>query len=245
MKKLPNHVAIIPDGNRRWARERKLPTLIGHRKGFDRAMEVVREGRAMGIHTLTLWAFSTENWNRTKKEVGYLMGLYSKMIDRNLKEAHETESKIVHLGRKERIPKSLAKKIEQAEKETSGYKKHILNVALDYGGQDELLRAIEKISGEFSKPNFQFSKLKEKIGRHGKYPIFKLADYLDTGGQPYPYPDLMIRTSGEQRTSGLLLWQAAYAELYFEKKSFPDFTAKRFRSAVEDFMKRERRFGGN
>jgi undecaprenyl diphosphate synthase len=228
----PKHVAVIPDGNRRWARRRKLPTLIGHRKGFDRAVEVVRAARKMGIHTLTLWAFSSENWNRTKREVNYLMRLYMRMIDDNLLEAHEFESQIVHLGRKDRIPKGLADKIAGAEEETKSYKKYILNVALDYGGQDEIIRAIKR-----------WFEVKHKKRKSIKAEEF--SEYLDTGGQPHPYPDLVIRTSGEQRTSGLLLWQAAYSEFYFEKKCFPDFTAAVFKRAVREYSRRKRRFGGD
>ena len=244
--KPPDHVAIIPDGNRRWAQRKRVPTLVGHRKGFDAATELVRASRDLGIHTLTLWAFSTENWNRSKREVDYLMKLYHDMIDENLKEAHKQKSQIVHLGRKERIPKSLAKKIVKAEEETANYKRHILNVALDYGGQDEILRAIRQWLEESGKLKASGKDLFEEIGKyHGKYPIYKFSEYLDTGGQPYPYPDLTIRTSGEQRTSGLLLWQAAYSEFYFEKKNFPDFTPERLRQAIIEFSGRKRRFGGD
>ena len=247
--KPPKHVAIIPDGNRRWARQRKLPTLMGHRKGFDRAMELVEASREMGIHTLTLWAFSTENWTRTKREVRYLMKLYQNMIGKNLKAAHEHKSQIIHLGRKDRIPRSLASKIEKAEEETRDYKKYILNFALDYGGHDEILRAIEKFQESLRKTSGQAGiknkDLWKEVGNFEKYPIYKFAEYLDTAGQPYPYPDLMIRTSGEQRMSGFLLWQAAYAEYYFEKKCFPDFTPARLRKAIIEFSKRSRRFGGN
>lgn len=214
---------------------------MGHRKGFDRAMELVEASREMGIHTLTLWAFSTENWTRTKREVRYLMKLYQNMIDKNLKEAHKYKSQIIHLGRKDRIPRSLAGKIEKAEEETRDHKRHILNIALDYGGQDELLRALAKVQ----ESGIKIQDLWKEVGRFEKYPIYKLAEYLDTAGQPNPYPDLVIRTSGEQRLSGLLLWQAAYAEYYFEKKCFPDFTPARLRKAIIEFSKRNRRFGGN
>lgn len=234
-------MAIIPDGNRRWAKEKGLPTLVGHKKGFDRAVELVRESRKMGIHTLTLWAFSTENWNRTKDEIGYLMKLYEQMIERTVAEAHEWQARMIHLGRKDRIPKNLAEKIAKAEDDTRGYTKHVLNIALDYGGHDEILRAIEKIRNS----KLENRNLWNEIGQQGKYPIYKLAEYLDTGDQPYPYVDLMIRTSGEQRTSGLLLWQSAYTEYYFIKEHFPDFTPALLQKAVEDFDRRDRRFGGN
>lgn len=227
----PKHVAVIPDGNRRWARERGLPTLMGHRKGFDRAREIVRVSRDMGIHTLTLWGFSTENWKRSKREVKYLMDLFKRMIDKNLVEAHKHQSKIVHLGRKDRLPKRLLEKITKAETETVKYKKHVLNIGLDYNGRDELVRAIKKIQDS----RIKAQDLSER----------RIFDYLDTAGQKYPEPDLVIRTSGELRYSGVLMYQGAYSEFYFEKKSFPDFTTARFQRAIIDFSKRNRRFGGN
>jgi len=216
---LPRHVAIIPDGNRRWAKAHGLPTLIGHKKGFERARELVRASREMGIHTMTVWAFSTENWTRAKEEVKYLMKLYLDMIDQNLVEAHESEARIVHLGRKDRIPDGLAKKIAQAEEETRDYAKHALNIALDYGGQDEILRAVAKFHGG----DFE--------------------ECLDTGGQPHPNVDLMIRTSGEMRTSGFLPWQSVYAEYYFAPECFPDFTVELFKKAILEFGNRNRTYG--
>lgn len=243
----PNHVAIIPDGNRRWAKARGLDTLAGHRKGLDRVVELVRASRDMGIHTMTLWAFSTENWHRSKGEVTYLMDLFTGMIDENLKEAHERQSKIIHLGRKDRIPKKLLEKIIKAERETADYSRHVLNVALDYGGHDEVLRAIKRLMEDASAADIRKNGfLYQSLGTyHHKYPIYKFSQYLDTGNQPYPYPDLVIRTSGEQRTSGLMAWQLAYSEFYFEPKDFPDFTPVRLRKAVLDYAHRQRRFGGN
>lgn len=227
---LPNHVAVIPDGNRRWARRRGLPNLIGHKKGFDAAKRIVDVSREMGIHTLTLWGFSTENWNRTRREINYLMKIYHNMIDQNLEAAHKHQAQMVHLGRKDRLPKKLVEEIRRAEEETRNYKKHVLNIALDYGGRDEIVRAI--------------SRLRERNYKL-KITNYKLEEYLDTGGQEYPNPDLVIRTSGEMRTSGLMIWQAAYAELYFEPKCFPDFTPQLFKKAIEEYGKRQRRFGGN
>ncbi len=225
------HVAVIPDGNRRWAKAHHLPTLVGHKKGFDRARELVRASREMGIHTMTVWAFSTENWTRAKEEVKYLMKLYQDMIEENLAEAHESQARMIHLGRKDRIPEGLAKKIAQVEEETKDYDKHVLNIALDYGGRDEILRAIAK----FQELGIRNKELGEK----------DFEKYLDTGGQPYPDVDLMIRTSGEMRTSGFLPWQSVYAECYFAPEPFPDFTVDKFRQAIIEFGKRNRRFGGD
>jgi undecaprenyl diphosphate synthase len=228
---VPNHLVIIPDGNRRWARARGLHTFEGHRRGFDMAVKLARTARNWGIHTVTLWGFSTENWDRTVEEVGYLMKLYERLVDSYLKEAKEDDVRIIHLGRKDRIPKSLLKKITQAEVETKDNKSYIMNIAIDYGGHDDIIRAVQKMVSDGVKP--------EKIDKS----LFE--KYLDTKNQPYPYADLMIRTSGEQRTSGLLLWQSAYTEYYFENDHFPDFTPDKLKLAVLDYSRRRRRFGGN
>nr|AKQ03481.1 undecaprenyl diphosphate synthase, undecaprenyl diphosphate synthase [uncultured Microgenomates bacterium Rifle_16ft_4_minimus_38077] len=229
--KVPDHLAIIPDGNRRWARARGLHTLAGHKKGFERAVELGRAARAMGIHTATLWGFSTENWDRTKVEIHYLMKLYEKLIDEYLAEAKKDKVKIVHLGRKDRLPKVLLKKLANAEDETYKNKKYIANIAIDYGGQDDILRAVKKIIIDGVKQEDVDTQL--------------FSRYVDTYNQPYPYVDLMIRTSGEQRTSGFLLWQSAYTEYYWENDHFPDFTPEKLKDAVLDYNRRRRRFGGN
>lgn len=228
---VPNHIAIIPDGNRRWARSKNLYTLEGHRAGFDASVKLCRQAREWGVHTVTLWGFSTENWDRTAEEINYLMKLYAKLIQDFLDEAKENEVRIYHLGRKDRLPKSLMKKIKQAEDETSHYTKHIMNICLDYGGHDDILRAVSKMISDGVKPDEVNKKLME--------------DYIDTKGQPYPYVDLIIRTSGEQRTSGFLLWQAEYAEYYWENCHFPDFTPEKLKLAILDYSRRRRRFGGN
>lgn len=228
---VPNHIAIIPDGNRRWARARGLNTLYGHKAGFDAAVKVCRTARDWGVHTVTLWGFSTENWDRTEKEINYLMKLYSKLIDDFLDEARENEVRIYHLGRKDRLPKSLVKKLIAVEEETSKYSKHIMNIALDYGGHDEILRAVQNIVREGISPDQITKELMEK--------------HTDTHGQPYPYVDLMIRTSGEQRTSGFMLWNSPYTEYHFENDHFPDFSPEKLKNAILDFSRRRRRFGGN
>lgn len=228
---IPNHIAIIPDGNRRWARARGLYTLEGHRRGFDAAVKVCRAARAWGVHTVTLWGFSTENWDRSKKEIDYLMRLYEKLIKDFLDEARENQVRIYHLGRKDRLPAFLIKKIREAEEETKHYEKYIMNIALDYGGHDEILRAVQNI-------------VKDRISAE-KIDKNLMEKYTDTHGQSYPYVDLMIRTSGEQRTSGFLLWESPYTEYYWENGHFPDFTPEKLRDAILDFSRRRRRFGGN
>ena len=244
--KIPNHLAIIPDGNRRWAKERGRPSLEGHKKGFDITPAIARAARDFGIHTLTIWAFSTENWQRSKEEVAYLMKLYGWFVDNNLKEAKKDDVRIIHLGRKDRIPVKLAEKIRRAEKETKDNKSNILNIALDYGGHDEILRAMERFTADVQSGKVDPKIIWQEEGKfHDKYPYYFFKEYLDTRGQPYPYIDLLIRTSGEQRHSGLLPWQSVYAEYYWEKDHFPDFTPEKMRAAIIDFSNRHRRFGGN
>ena len=244
--KVPNHVAIIPDGNRRWAKSKGLPAWKGHLKGFNTANADIRKSRELGIHTMTLWAFSTENWNRSKEEIDYLMNLYETNIEDNLKEAKKHGARIIHLGRKDRIPTSLKEKIIKAEEETRDFTNHVLNIALDYGGHDELLRAVEKIYADIESGKIKIEDIRKEVGKYkNKYPYYLLKNYLDTGDQPYPYPDLIIRTSGEQRLSGYLSWQAAYSELYFADLHMPDFDPKELVKAIEDFNNRTRRFGGN
>ena len=221
---IPNHVAIIPDGNRRWAKERGLPTLQGHKKGFDVAVELCRKLRSLGVSTVTLWAFSTENWNRTPREVGYLMRLYGFLADKYLEEALRDGIKITHLGRKDRLPKNLLNKILNLEEKTKHFTKYYINIALDYGGRDEIVRAIKRAEGK-------------------EVTIENFGDFLDTAGQPFADPDLTIRTSGEFRTSGFMPWQGTYTEYIFEKKYFPELTDEDMEKAVEEFSNRKRRFG--
>lgn len=228
---IPNHIAIIPDGNRRWAKQNGLPSVEGHRRGAQALKAIARASREKGIHTFTTWGFSSENWSREEKEVTYLMELFLALLKDHEKEAHENDIRIIHLGRKDRLPEKLAAELEKVEKETSHYTKHVFNVCLDYGGQDEIVRAVNKI---LAKEDKKTSISKEE---------FELN--LDTGGQPFPNVDFLIRTSGEQRTSGLLPYQMSYAELYFEPSFLPDFSVQKFEKALETYANRDRRFGGN
>ena len=229
--KAPDHIALILDGNRRWARSKGLPTFEGHRAGFEAGMKVAKAARKWGVHTFTVWGFSTENWDRSDEEIALLMTLYRKMVDEVLKEARKDGIRMVHLGRKDRFPRDLVKYIAEAEEETRNNTKHVFNVALDYGGRDEILRATKKIIED----KIPADQLDEK----------KFASYLDTGDQPYPYVDLFIRTSGEQRTSGFLPWQMTYAEYFWELDHLPDFTPEKLLEAIVDYSRRRRRFGGN
>lgn len=226
---VPRHVAVIPDGNRRWAKSRGLPPYEGHRKGFKAALEIGKEARRLGIKTLTFWAFSTENWKRSKIEVDFLMNFFFEMANEFYKEAVKHKVRIVHLGRKDRINKKLRARIEEIEYKTRHNSSYYLALALDYGGRDEILRAVDRM-GKKTKQAFVLSE-------------DEFSSYLDTRDLPDPNPDLIIRTSGEMRTSGCLIWQAAYAEFISVKKHFPDFTPRDFAKCIEEFKRRSRRFG--
>jgi len=228
--KVPDHIAMILDGNRRWARSRNLQPWEGHKAGYLALKEVARASRILGVHTFTVWAFSTENWDRPEAEINEIFILVRRALGELEKELVEEKVAFKHLGRKDRLPKDVVKKLDDLEKLTEKYKsRNVFNVALDYGGHDEILRAVNKIldAGLKTLDEKQFEK------------------YLDTGDQPYPYVDLFIRTSGEQRTSGLLPWQMNYAEFYWELDHLPDFTPEKLREAILDYSRRRRRFGGN
>ncbi len=225
---IPHHVAIIPDGNRRWAKERGLPTFEGHRRGFENIFGILKEARRLGIQALTVWAFSADNFKRSESEVAYLMKLYEEMIDRHLPEALKNETRIIHAGRKDRIPPSLAKKIQHAEEQTSHLDRHYFVIALDYSGDDELERATQKWQAAQEGDTFTVKAL---------YP------YLDTSALPQQEIDLIIRTSGEQRLSGFFMIQTARSELEFVPEHFPSFSAKQFKQRIEEFSSRDRRFG--
>jgi len=229
--KVPDHIALILDGNRRWARARGLRPWEGHKAGYDAVNKLAKASRELGVHTFTIWAFSTENWERSKEEIEAIFDLLRQGIKEFEKEAHKQKVRLIHLGRKERFPADIRKTLIDVEGSTKKYSHNILNLALDYGGRDEILRATKKIV----KSGIPADKIDEKL----------FESYLDTNDQPYPYVDLFIRTSGEQRTSGLLPWQMAYAEYYWETDHLPDFTPEKLREAILDYSRRRRRFGGN
>ena len=224
---IPRHVVIIPDGNRRWARANGVKPLEGHKKGIEAAMKVVRESRNLGVKILTLWGFSTENWDRKPPEVKYLMRIYAEFFRKHLRDLIKEGVRFNWLGRRDRVPMILRHVLEKLERETAKNSKYILNICIDYGGRDELLRAFKKIVSKKIPP----SKINEQT----------VSSYLDTAG--LPDPDLLIRTSGEERTSGMMPWQTAYTELYFSKLYFPDFSLAELKRALSDFARRQRRYG--
>jgi undecaprenyl diphosphate synthase len=228
MSAKPNHLAIIPDGNRRWTREHGLTESAGYKKGVETSIKIARYLRNIGVHTFTLWGFSRENWGRHEKERSSLFALVE-ILESYVREAVRNDVRIVHLGSKDRLPSALLNRIKKAEEETAHLKKHILNIAFDYGGRDEIVRAIKKMDAS----KFNISELNEE----------NIGQFLDTSTQPYPDPDLIIRTSGERRTSGLLPWQSVYSELIFIDKYYPDLTEDDIKQAIDEFMRRKRRFG--
>jgi undecaprenyl diphosphate synthase len=227
---LPKHIAIIPDGNRRWARQRGLPTFEGHRRGFQQVIKIGKVARKIGIKYLTFWGFSTENWRRSKDEVNFLISLFTQMIDQFLKDAFKEKIRIIYLGRKDRFNQELKNKIIESEEKTKHFEHYYLIIALDYGGRDEILRAVNKIY----KSNLNQSEINNLTEEDFK-------KFLDTDN--IPDPDLIIRTSGEVRTSGFMLWQAAYSEWIFCDKFFPDFTGDDLINCIDEYQKRQRRFG--
>lgn len=227
--KIPVHIAIIADGNRRWAKERGLPTFEGHRRGAENVKLLSKRAKALGVKIITFWVFSTENWKRTVEETGYLMSLFDTFVDRERKEAIKEKTRIIHMGRKDRIPEGLRKKIIQAEEETKHFTNYYFVVALDYGGRDEIIRAVNQISNIKS----QMSNIEES----------DINKYLDTKDLPQPEPDIIIRTSGEARLSGFMSWQSAYSEYYFSPLMFPDFGPAKLEEAIREYGERKRRFG--
>lgn len=224
MKIAPNHLGVIIDGNRRWAKEKGLPTLKGHQKGFEMVKELIDWCKKRGIKTLSVFCFSTENWNRSKFEVNYLMKLLEKGITEYGKKAEKEGLKIRIIGQRERLPKKLQKEIARAENVTEKNDEMFINFALSYGGRAELVSAIKNIVDKKIPPE----KITEKI----------ISDNLWTTDL-----DMIIRTGKEQRISNFLIWQAAYSELYFSPKYWPDFTENDLDSAFEEYARRKRRFG--
>lgn len=230
--KIPEHIAIIPDGNRRWAKGKGFDGTFGHYKSgaYDNLEELFREGKKLGVKYMSIWGFSTENWKRSKTEQKEIFDLVLSGVEKFTKDANKNKMRFRHIGRKDRLPKELIEALEKLEKETQEYKDFNVQLCLDYGGRDEILRAINKAleSGKKNIDEKEFVKL------------------LDTGLQgDMPDPDLIIRTSGEYRTSGFMPFQSAYSELYFSEAYFPDFDIKELREAIKEFGIRQRRFGGN
>ncbi|MGE5507050.1 MAG: isoprenyl transferase [Chitinophagales bacterium] len=228
---LPRHVAVIMDGNGRWAAQRGLPRTAGHQEGVKRARELVKACGRRGIEVLTLYAFSTENWRRPREEVSFLMGLFERSLREEIGNLHHNGVVFRAIGRVGELSPSMQEAIRQGEELTARNRGLILNVAFNYGGRAELVDAFRSLARQVKAGEIDPEAVDERL----------VAAHLATAGQPDP--DLVIRPSGEQRLSNFLLWQAAYAELYLTPVLWPDFTETDFERALEAYRQRERRFG--
>jgi undecaprenyl diphosphate synthase len=226
-ERIPQHIAIIMDGNGRWARSRGLPRLAGHRAGTENLRRIISACVEFGVKYLTIYAFSTENWGRPEEEVSGLMGIFDEVFERELTELHKQGARLNHIGRLDQIRASLQEKVRNGMEVTKNNDRLVLNVAFNYGGRDEMVQAIRSIVADGIKP--------EDIDEQ------TVSQHLFTAG--IPDPDLVIRTSGEQRTSNFLIWQTAYSEWVFPQTFWPDFGREELLAAIQEFGRRERRYG--
>ena len=228
---LPAHIAIIMDGNRRWAKNKKLPIKVGHKNGADTLEKIAKYANKIGIQYLTVYAFSTENWNRSEEEVSALMILLKNYIDEFSKKADLDNIKINVIGDLTRLSESLQKSIHNCIERTKENTGLVLNIAFNYGGRMEIIKATKEIAEMVKNGEIQSEDINEKV----------ISDHLYTAGMPDP--DLLIRTSGEERTSGFLLWQMSYTEFLFVEKYWPDFSEEDLDNAIVEYQKRNRKFG--
>ena len=228
-QRIPGHVALIPDGNRRWARFKGLDATFGHYKAgaYSNIEELFREAQRLRVKYMSIWGFSSENWKRSASERKAIFDLILSGVERFLRDAHKNKMRFRHIGRKDRLPKKLAEALTKLENETKNYDKFNIQLCLDYGGRDEVIRAVNKI----------LKSSKKEIDEN------EFSKFLD--GYGIPDPDLIIRTGGEKRLSGFMPFQSSYSELYFSELYFPDFNVKELRKAIREYGKRRRRFGGN
>lgn len=232
LNNIPKHIAIIMDGNGRWAKERKLPRTMGHKAGVEAIREIVKECSNLGIKYLTLYAFSTENWVRPNEEVSTLMNLLVQYLKKEFKELHKNNVIINHIGDILKLPQVCQVELINAYENTKNNTGLTLNLALNYGGRDELLRTFKKIYEDIKEGKISEEDINENT----------IANHLDTKGMPDP--DIIIRPSGEQRLSNFLLWQCAYSEFWYSNIKWPDFRKENLHKAIYDFQNRDRRFGG-
>ena len=229
--KLPQHVAVIMDGNGRWAKQRGLPRIEGHRRGANTLKHILRYCKNWGIKTLTAYAFSTENWGRPTAEVSFLMGLFERLLQKELKEMEAEEVCINFIGDLTPLPQSLQTEIRHSIERTKDNQGVFFNVAINYGSRNEMVEACQTIAQKVQQGELVASEIDESI----------ISQHLYTSASPDP--DLLIRTSGEMRLSNFLLWQLAYTEIYVTDTLWPDFDSEQFARALESFQQRDRRFG--
>jgi undecaprenyl diphosphate synthase len=228
---IPEHIAVIMDGNRRWAKSKNLPTRDGHKEGAMRVTDLVRNSADLGIKYLSIYAFSTENWRRDKKEVDYLMNLLVEFVVKELDYLHKNDVKITLMGNIEDLPEKTKKEVKRSIELTKNNKKLHLNIALSYGSRNEIINAVKKVINDYENNRTNIDEINEES--------FK--NYLFT--HDMPDPDLLIRTSGEIRLSNFLLYQLAYTEFYFTEIMWPDFDKEELLKAIECFQNRKRRYG--
>ena len=225
---IPRHVAIIMDGNGRWAKQRGLPRVAGHRAGTENLRAIIRASAEFGIKYLTLYAFSTENWSRPRTEIDGLMRILSDVIDREMADLHKEGARLVHIGHLDGLSTTLQEKVRRAIEMTKDNQRITIVLAFNYGGRDEIIHAIKKMLRDSIDP--------ESVD------VDLVSQYMFT--KDLPDPDLVVRTSGEHRTSNFLTWQTVYSEWYFTPVYWPDFNKEELRKALEDYNARNRRFGG-
>lgn len=231
MERIPNHIAIIMDGNGRWAKKKLLPRLAGHKAGSETLREIISACGELGVKHLTVYAFSTENWGRPEEEITGLFNLLRGYLDTELNNLNKKGVRINTLGDVSKLPEDLRVKIDNAQKVTDDNQKLQLNIALNYGGRDEIVKAIQQISDQVNKGELTVEAINEEI----------IEENLFTAG--IPDPELLIRTSGELRLSNFLLWQLAYSEFYFSDVFWPDFKKPQLIEAIKEYQNRKRRFG--
>ncbi len=229
---IPRHIAIIMDGNGRWAKKRNMPRTFGHKKGSENLKNIAIECNELGIKALSVYAFSTENWSRPKAEIDYLMNLPSKFEETFKGKFEENDIRVIFSGRKNRFPKNVQDLIKRVEEKTKNRKGLILNICFDYGSYTEILDGVKEISELYKNGDIKLEDINEDLMKNHLYT------------KELPDLDLLIRTSGEERISNFLLWQLAYSELYFPKVHWPAFNKKQLLKAIDNFQKRNRRFGG-
>lgn len=232
IEKLPTHVAIILDGNRRWARREGLDVPSGHREGCENLRRISRFANKIGIKYMTVFAFSTENWNRSDAEISALMFLFRKYLDETIEDIDNNNIRINIIGSRKRLENDILDKIDRLVEKTKNNTGMVLNIALNYGGRYDITNAVKKISEKVIKNEISLNGIDEKL----------ISENLLTSGQPDP--DFLIRTSGEERISNFLIWQLAYSEFYFTKKYWPEFTNEDLVIALNEYSNRNRRFGG-
>lgn len=229
---IPHHIAIIMDGNRRWARQHGLPAAVGHSEGVKAIERTIKAASALGVKFLTLYAFSTENWKRSQKEVGALLKLLEYYLDSQSAKLVKNGIRLTTIGEIDEFPKRLRERINKVSELTKNNSRLVLNLALNYGGRHEITEAARRMAKEAKESKIKIEDISEK----------SFSRYLYTAGMPDP--DLLIRTSGELRLSNFLLWQVSYSEIYITKKLWPDFCRTDLKKAVDAYRNRKRRLGG-